>query len=559
MILETLFGNIAKLSRTTTTLLMLCVSGLLSTAMATGDGSKSNPYVFTNGGAYQTTAGVDFYATFTAPSDGILTITEIDFLVYDNADFTGTEHEMDWNGNYANKEYSYNCTGGETYYLMARPIETKSFIVRFGGTTALILNNVIPAANTVFSSSNGLVSLEFNKSVKISTTTLKAGSSENTLSANISGAYVSIDFKELLNNLYANGSVKEGDDITISMTGVRDASNETNMYGNNGELEIKYIAGSKPMQLISSTNTPDGIPANGTFYSWFMPSDEKGLATFTFDKAVNFTGSMSPKAMLIFGNPEIDGGYYEETLNVSKVDDNTIGVDFRGKLRRHKDIINIDTVYTYITLKLSNVHDLEGNYAYFQGTGSTATCYIDYSFEEVSYSATPDWSAIGGSSLSIIDNSTKNIELWLRETGGNATFDGAEFSYTDNETVKVATVAKENISIEDDPDDREAHIITIPLPVKNTDPDTQITVSLTNVERPDGITTSIQDDAMKYYTHTFSTTGITDSINAIVSSREKEGNIYGLDGKLVMKNGNPKDLNGISKGVYIINGKKIVY
>ena len=84
-------------------------------------------------------------------------------------------------------------------------------------------------------------------------------------------------------------------------------------------------------------------------------------------------------------------------------------------------------------------------------------------------------------------------------------------------------------------------------------------MSLTNVERPDGITTSIQDDAMKYYTHTFSTTGITDSINAIVSSREKEGNIYGLDGKLVMKNGNPKDLNGISKGVYIINGKKIVY
>ena len=81
-----------------------------------------------------------------------------------------------------------------------------------------------------------------------------------------------------------------------------------------------------------------------------------------------------------------------------------------------------------LLLKLSNVHDLEGNYAYFQGNGSTATCYIDYSFEEVSYSATPDWSAIGGSSLSIIDNSTKNIELWLRETGGNATFDGAEFS-----------------------------------------------------------------------------------------------------------------------------------
>ena len=50
----------------------------------------------------------------------------------------------------------------------------------------------------------------------------------------------------------------------------------------------------------------------------------------------------------------------------------------------------------------------------------------------------------------------------------------------------------------------------------------------------------------------------TDGVEGIVDDEERSYTVYTIDGRLVLKDGRNEDLDGLKKGLYIINGKKVI-
>jgi hypothetical protein len=49
-----------------------------------------------------------------------------------------------------------------------------------------------------------------------------------------------------------------------------------------------------------------------------------------------------------------------------------------------------------------------------------------------------------------------------------------------------------------------------------------------------------------------------DGIAAALSNVSRKGDIYSIDGRLIRRGGNLNDLRSLGKGVYIINGTKVL-
>ena len=52
--------------------------------------------------------------------------------------------------------------------------------------------------------------------------------------------------------------------------------------------------------------------------------------------------------------------------------------------------------------------------------------------------------------------------------------------------------------------------------------------------------------------------GVASGIKSVTSSENKANNVYTTDGVLVIKNATRSQIDGLAKGIYIINGKKII-
>ena len=52
--------------------------------------------------------------------------------------------------------------------------------------------------------------------------------------------------------------------------------------------------------------------------------------------------------------------------------------------------------------------------------------------------------------------------------------------------------------------------------------------------------------------------GVASGIENVMPSDEEANNVYTMDGILVMKNASRSQIDGLAKGMYIINGKKLI-
>lgn len=549
-----------------TALLSLC--GILSAA-AEGSGTKEDPYVFENGASYKIEAMKGFYGKFTAPADGRITITKTNFAVYTDETFSTIDEEYhpEFGGSFENVTYSIKCKAGKTYYIgndFVMNAAEMTFTFREGsGAEPLMLTEVSPAEGSVFDVGHGLVELTFNQNIMSASVTMDAGKATNvSFGANAHGAYISVDVKNKLHELYDKGDLKDGDDIKFTFSGVAPTADPTALYNGTGVIEIAYKAGPKPLTLLKSAGTPTGTPAAGTFLSYYMKGGNDGVITLEFSGDVNMSDKYKPQATLLYGNSESEDEkeFYTEMPEVRALNGNTIVLDMRGKLRRAKDMVASGTDYGSIRLRVANVHDTNGNYAYSEGSGTLGTFDFMYEFEDVTYTTDTDWSLSDGDNVTVIGNGTKSVILWLRENGGSMTFDGAKFTYTDKGTEKTTAVALSGITVTDEGDGERT--ITIPMPEISADAGSCITVALTGAERPDGITTAEDAGAFDYLTKTFTTTGrgagAADGISGITMTEGGRTDVYTLDGKLLLKNADAGALKRLGKDVYIVNGKKVI-
>lgn len=521
-------------------LVMMFAFGSVVTASAEGSGTKEDPWIFESGQTYHVDVYKAFYGIFTAPSDGTFSLSGTNYSTYTDNTFTTQDESINpkYNGNYQSPAYTFECEAGKTYYIgnkfvMSDVDMTVKFLTE---AESLELTVLEPAAGSVFNAGYGLVNLTFNQNLKISSVELTAGRATETISANVHGVYVVVDIKDLLNQFYRDGHLKAGDDIKLKFNGVAPLADPSKLYNGTGVLELTYKAGNMPLQVISSTNTPDGNPSMTNFLSYYKTDDNSGIVSLTFSGDVNMTESNRPTVTLSYGNIESEdpNESYSETIVPTALMSNTILVNLKNKLRRAKDMVTSGTNYGIITLSINNVKDMDGNYAFGNGSGNLGSFFYQYKFKEVSYNPLTDWNTVGGTDK-IIGNDTKGIELWLSEKKDTTvTFTGAEIKYISGGIEKVRNISLGELTITQDEDDETARIILIPVPNVSIDADTEVTVSLTGIERPDGITPELDANAFAYFTKTFTTTGRTAGEFAVESMiwHGKDGDVNMIDGTI---------------------------
>lgn len=352
-------------------------------------------------------------------------------------------------------------------------------------------------------------------------------------------------------DMYKAGTLKKGDQITFTLEGLCDAKDNSNKYNSDGKLSLTFVAAEKPLELVAANNVPNGNPTSmTTFNSWYMPNDESGVVTLKFDGEVNMEADNMPKARLTYGDIEKENGLYIEDVEVKAIDNNTIAIDFRNKLRRHKDMLTIDETFTVMTLSISNVHGKDGQYSYSSGSSSIGSYAYVYDYKEVKYMVMSDFTPYTSSSKPAPIDGVKNIEIWLSEDGARKmTYSGVWFITTYEGKQDTTLVEKNDLQIEADPTDATATIINVAVPELNADENSNVIVTLADVITPDGV------DHSNAYTAVYYTSGSTGIEN--ISTDMGNNDVYGIDGILIKKNADASDIKNLKKGTYIINKKKV--
>ena len=525
-------GNI--FSRTLMLLALLVTFGW-SGAKAEGSGTVDDPYVIKAGETLTMTQFNAFYAKFVVPEDVtsddaalVLDGLKEKFLgVYSDAAYSTDITQDSWYS--GSNPYTLKVpipkgtTAGTTYYFyQSFPLNTTNIDVTYGAGAATVEKpltrlSVTPADGQNLTASSSLVSLQYSRNdIKVSSCTLEVYShggaptlkTSVSVPANVTGAFVAVEPKEALMNLYSAGTIEANDIIKVKI-GVKAISGDKTIWLNgveNSVDEISYIATEKPVMLTKTVN----IPGTGldTFLSW-MPADyTNGLVQLHFDGALDTQNA--PVVKLMYGNIESDGEYYEEELPVKFFGNNILAVDLRGKLRTPATM-NIASlkVYNTITLSVKGVKAADGTFVYSDGVGSLGSFSFDYTYKAVEYATTVDFTPASGAS---IDN-VKSIKLWANETGdGKATFAGVQFAYTDGGEAKTVVVPMSQITSEAAPDEANATIYTIPVPEFSRDADTQVVLTLTGLSTPDGL------DHSADFTATYTTAGHTAAVAAVTSA-----------------------------------------
>lgn len=522
--------------------------------------------------------------------EGINNITVTDFSAI-NGTFTSNrdgnvvvECQEVWNVAYNGVAVQYEWTPGSGYmyrYEVGKveantPVSislgfllSKTFSVKISvygdGPVPVEVVNVTPKTGKTFDwNSTGMVSVNFNKTVTLSSIKLVAGDYTADVDDVHLGSSVGFNVTNALNKALKDGVLKAGEKFQIQMKGLREAADKNNRYNGTGELTLEYIAPHPQYDLVSAKVGETQLSykqANSyEFLSYYSPDEEDGLFVFEFEGKVGKVSSV----VLTMGNLDLDtqGKYHHSNVPYT-INDNKVVVDARGVLRTlavlfpaivEEDVeegaegpgVQGEFDTEHITLRLSMVQDVNGNPFRCDAQGSVGSYSYVMNYREI-----VDEAYIDGDNKQDGDvvYAGDEISLWLSNAG--IKFDGLEVSYF----VSVPT-ADENES-----DVLEQHQVLVKDVTTEPDPFEGIIISFKLPELPEvaagsTVRVALHDaksaDGMPHYLYIEFKAGVaggeTDGMTTIAQTPAK-GLLYSLDGKQVKKAG---------KGIFLQNGRKVV-
>ena len=515
------------------------------------------------GKTYGLTSGEDYYATLTPKEDGYM-------QVYSTASSTLRAFKT-WKGtaketialsenNYVQTKimvadsYGYNyeiaVKKDVTYYLCCYTISSDAFdvTVKMEPKTLKFLGATETEGAEISPTGTASVSFQFNRPVVCSSAAIIYGDNQRESVTSRSSSYsctVSADLKNTLVSLASAGKIKPGDEFTLEVKNVTedpdDAAEgvEPLVYG---DVSIKLKVGELPAMLESATF--DGVPVTSSTKFLTYYAEGKGRLVLTFSKEMS---DEYGSATLRFGDSEKQavGGYYQEQDGqgfTMTIKGKQVILDFSGKNRRISDMVSStesdrEDAYTKINIEIAQLRSTDGVKPY----STSASGKFNYSFDldvpvvNVSSEFTP----ANGASIKDADE----IEIWISDAE-QIKFNGVNFSYVDeNNETQVITVEEYTW----EPDEDGAYILTVKIPAE-VKTKNNVTVNLDNIFCADGKDYSNIIAAL----YNVQTTGIK-NVSAVSNETVK---VYNLNGQLVAE-GKLSAIKGL-KGVYVVNGKKIV-
>ena len=419
----------------------------------------------------------EYQGTFTPTESGMVTIQSTGtfilnpyYKLLDDMLTTGNAVPVTTNSYYP-KSIDFTVEAGKTYYLYSNLSVFDPCTLRITkAATTLEKTSVKPEEGSAFSpTEGGQIDLVFNKAVKYSSATITSGSLSQKTGAITTNNTLTFDVKSIVYKWMSEGKVKAGDEFAINITGLRSVADENIQYGNDGNLSAKFVFGSMPLQLVSSTNT------KGNFLSYYTSTDPAGIVSLTFSGPVSTCAGVE----LRYGDidKDADGEYYVEKLPVT-IDGNTISVNLQNKLRRASSMVTSGKDYGTMALGFINVRDQEGNCAYTSAQGSLGSFWYALTYKEVSASVACEFTPASGASL----QNVSSMEIWLADEV-KLSYDGINFAYTKDGEAKSVLVTDYTKAA--DAEYTGAAILTVPVPADIVGAN-HIVVSLHNIQCADG-------------------------------------------------------------------------
>ncbi len=244
------------------------------------------------------------------------------------------------------------------------------------------------------------------------------------------------NLKDSINSWMDKGYFKEGDDVTLTITGIHAKADETIKYGTDGTLVLKFLAPGKAHKLVSSK-----MPS--PFYSYWEKGDTTGIARLVFDYPVMQGDEQTAKATLLIGSADA-GDAYSETLDADKVYANgdTLFIDLTDKVRTY-EAMNLKQQWGSIQLSVYHVKMADGTNPYAPGVGKSGSySFSNLQFEEKNYAnIKPEFTPESGETL------TGDLKIYFSDKTAYS-FTGVKFTYQDSEDRKQQEIVTEGITSE---------------------------------------------------------------------------------------------------------------
>lgn len=525
-----------------------------------------------------------YYGTFTPAEDGYLHVystgtTSIrafkEWLGSAKATMASAENtfvllQLRLKDNYC-YNYELPVKKGVTYYMCGNTMKGDNINVtlKMEPKTIEYLGASVNEGDEVSPTGSSTVAFNFNRPVVATSAAIVYGDNQQTSVSPRSSSYacsVSADVKDAFIKLANAGSIKTGDEVTIVLKGVKEdpddvqEGDEPIVYG---DVSIKVKVGDMPAMLLSATM--DGVPvnANTKFMTYYAPG--KGVLVLNYSKPLRTYGA---NAQLTFGDSDEadNGGYYKEDANDEDgknfkmtIEGSRVIIDFSGKRRTVNDMVTsteskrgVD--FSVINLTISNLRDASGVRVNSNGSTTSGRYNATFSLDIPTANVASEFTPANGASIKNVDN----IEIWIQDEQ-SLSYQGVSFSYNKQENgievkadgdelvdvveeivVDKAQIQRESIEEED------AVVLTVPVPADVKDKK-NVTVALYKVTCVDG------KDYSKIVAAEYNPADVTGIAN-IKLDANKAVKVYNLNGQLVSEG---KSFDGL-KGVYIVNGKKVV-
>ena len=441
-------------------LVMTCISASAAVEWNTFETEKTYSYATT-----------PTYYTYTPSEDGILTLyyssTKLDVttkadengpvLFYVNEDGDAfyytidkfARYGKDYNGTYYFSSTQASVKKGETYYISVPEAFSGTYIGHLeGDVTELKLveqNFESDKSFNITDTRYGQLELTFNVAaaadqwayLKVGNYPTDANKEDGKIevrSGSNTGSLI-FNLKDSLINWMDKGYYNEGDDVTLTITGIHAKTDESLIYGTDGTLVMTFKAPGKPHNLVAST-VPD------IFYSYWKKGDKAGIVALEFDYDVMQGEGQTCKAGIRIGSGDA-GDAYTETIDASKIyaEGKTLYVDFTDKVRTYATM-GLKQQWSTMTIMIFNVMLADGTSPYAEGNAKSGSYTYEVSYEEKDYSnQKPDFTPESGETL------TDDLKIYFADKNA-FTFSGVKFTYQDQQDRRQQEIVTEGITSE---------------------------------------------------------------------------------------------------------------
>ncbi len=449
-----------------------------------------------------------------------------------------------------------NLEAGKTYHLYTAYAMDAGQLQIFAGSPKIEVSSTTPCVDpenpnyegNYSISSNYEMLISFNFPVTVGNVFVARADKPQTrvqVAAKASESSVGCDVAPALMTLYRNGTIAEGDEVMLSLYQVVDATDKDNKYGTNGKCDIRFTVAAKPLELVEVIGA-DMQSRSNLFNSYYLPGDEAGKIKLVFDAPLS--SDKLSIASISYGNSDnLDVGMYFEDVEATH-DDATATFDFTGKRRRPIDMLPLSDSSTQpesLFISFSNIYSPDGQRAY-TGSKSNPTGYpMSFLTNVLQYTVVGDFTPARGTDLIF----GQPMEIWVMN-GDKISYDAIRFDYKENGEDKTFDIPREEVTEEKDPFSDNAMLFTFTIPTLPCDADTPVKVSMAGLQCADGLDHS--NDVAGEFRQALS--GVADAELAETLSFD----VYDMMGARVLSGASRAQVAALAKGIYVINGKKIV-